>query len=125
LGRSEEIDEGRVMKYDLTMLRKLSDNDENFILDMLQTFKKTAPPVVVRMEEYIAQNKTEAVGREAHKLIPGVSFLGAKELEAILKIIEENGKTGENKEQMEALILQVKTIVNELISEFETDFNIQ
>jgi HPt (histidine-containing phosphotransfer) domain-containing protein len=113
------------MNYDLTMLRKLSDNDENFILDMLQTFKKTAPPVVARMEEYMTQFKTEAVGREAHKLIPGVSFLGAKELENILKIIEENCKTNLNKEQLPTLILQVKTIVNELISEFETDFHIQ
>jgi HPt (histidine-containing phosphotransfer) domain-containing protein len=113
------------MKYDLTMLRKLSDNDENFIIDMLQTFKRTAPPVVARMEEYMTQLKMEAVGREAHKLIPGVSFLGAKELEAILKIIEVSCKAGEKKEQMPALILQVKTIVNELISEFETDFNIQ
>ena len=113
------------MKYDLTMLRKLSDNDETFILDMLQTFKKTAPPVVARMEEYILQNKSEAVGREAHKLIPGVSFLGAKELEDILKIIEESGKTGEKKEQIPELIVQVKAIINELILEFETDFHIQ
>lgn len=113
------------MNYDLTMLRKLSDNDETFILDMLQTFKKTAPPVVARMEEYMSQNKTEAIGREAHKLIPGVSFLGAKELEALLKIIEESGKTGGANEQMPALILQVKTIINDLISQFETDFHIQ
>ena len=113
------------MKYDLTMLRKLSDNDENFILDMLQTFKRTAPPVVARMEEYMTQFKMEAVGREAHKLIPGVSFLGAKELEDILKIIEESCKAGEKKEQMPALILQAKSIINELISEFETDFHIQ
>jgi HPt (histidine-containing phosphotransfer) domain-containing protein len=107
------------------MLRKLSDNDEKFIIDMLQTFKRTAPPVIARMEEYMKQFKMEAIGREAHKLIPGVSFLGAKELETILKTIEESCKAGEKKEQMPALIHQVKTIVNELISEFETDFNIQ
>jgi HPt (histidine-containing phosphotransfer) domain-containing protein len=113
------------MNYDLTMLRKLSDNDENFIIDMLQTFKKTAPPVVARMEDYMTQFKMEAVGREAHKLIPGVSFLGAKDLESILKIIEESCKTGEKREEIPALILQVKTIVQKLISEFETDFHIQ
>jgi HPt (histidine-containing phosphotransfer) domain-containing protein len=113
------------MNYDLTMLRKLSDNDENFILDMLQTFKRTAPPVVARMEEYMTQQKLEAMGREAHKLIPGVSFLGAKDLESVLKIIEETGKSGEKKEDLPVLIAQVKTIVRELISAFETDFHIQ
>jgi HPt (histidine-containing phosphotransfer) domain-containing protein len=112
-------------RYDLTMLRKLSDNDEHFIVDMLQTFKKTAPPVISRMEEYVTQQKSEAIGREAHKLIPGVSFLGAKELESILKTIEENGKTGENAASMPGLIQDAKTIVYSLIADFETDFHIE
>ena len=34
------------MLYDLGILRKLSDNDETFIIDMLQTFKKTTPPIL-------------------------------------------------------------------------------
>jgi len=106
------------------MLRKLSDNDETFILDMLQTFKRTAPPVIARMEEYASQQKTEAAGREAHKLIPGVAFLGARDLEKVLKEIEEKGKTGENTENMSSLIQQAKTIVNDLITEFENDFPI-
>jgi HPt (histidine-containing phosphotransfer) domain-containing protein len=72
----------------------------------------------------VTHSKMEAVGREAHKLIPGVSFLGAKELESLLKTIEESCKAGEKTEQMPALILQVKIRVNELISEFETDFHI-
>ncbi len=66
------------MLYDLGTLRKMSDNDETFILDMLQTFKRTTPPILLRMEEYVSQQKYEATGREAHKMIPGVSFLGAK-----------------------------------------------
>ena len=113
------------MKYDLTMLRKLSDNDETFILDMLQTFKRTAPPVIARMEEYAAQHKPEAASREAHKLIPGVSFLGARDLEKVLKGIEEQGKTGENPESMASLIREAKTIVNELIFDFENDFHLE
>jgi HPt (histidine-containing phosphotransfer) domain-containing protein len=68
------------MLYDLSTLRKLSDNDEAFIIDMLQTFKRTAPPILQRMEEYLVEQKFEAVGREAHKMIPGVSFLGATAL---------------------------------------------
>jgi HPt (histidine-containing phosphotransfer) domain-containing protein len=113
------------MKYDLSMLRKLSDNDEAFILDMLQTFKRTAPPVIARMEEYATQQKMEAASREAHKLIPGVSFLGARDLEQVLKGIEEKGKTGENPEMMDSLIQEAKTIVDELISAFENDFKME
>ena len=112
------------MKYDLSILRKLSDNDETFILDMLQTFKRTAPPVIARMEEYSSQQKPEAAGREAHKLIPGVSFLGVRDLETVLKGIEEKGKLGEISEDMTSLIQKAKNIINELISDFEHDYPI-
>jgi len=112
------------MKYDLSMLKKLSDNDEAFILDMLQTFKRTAPPVIARMEQYSSQQKPEAAGREAHKLIPGVSFLGAVDLENVLKGIEEKGKLGEKSAEMTSLIQRAKDIVNELISDFEHDYHI-
>jgi hypothetical protein len=112
------------MKYDLSMLRKLSDNDEAFILDMLLTFKRTAPPVIARMEEYASQQKPEAAGREAHKLIPGVSFLGAKDLETVLKKVEEKGKAGENSADMVSLIQEAKTLVTDLIADFENDFHL-
>lgn len=112
-------------QYDLTMLRTLSDNDEFFIKDMLQTFKRTAPPAIDRMEEYTAASKPEAAGKEAHKLIPGVSFLGAKELEAILHKIEETGKTGKDIQDLPNHVIEVRRITNELIAEFEAGFNLE
>ena len=113
------------MRYDLTMLKKLSDNDENFIREMLQTFKRTAPPVINRMKEYALQQKLEALGREAHKLIPGVSFLGARDLENILKKLEEAGKSGKDSVGIPSLIMEAGDIVRSLIADFENDFHIE
>lgn len=113
------------MLYDLTMLRTLSGNDETFIIDMLQTFKKTNPPIVARMEDYVEKQKYEPLGREAHKMIPGVSFLGARELEKILVTIEENAKTGAEPDKMPGLVAEVKRKVDELIVCFEKDFKLQ
>ena len=110
------------MLYDLSTLRKLSDNDETFIIDMLQTFKKITPPILQRMNEYISQQKYEALGREAHKMIPGVSFLGAKELQEVLISIEENAKSGEGLDKMPLLVSVVIKKSNELIACFENDF---
>jgi HPt (histidine-containing phosphotransfer) domain-containing protein len=110
------------MLYDLGALRKLSDNDEGFILDMLQTFKKTAPPIIQRMEEYMAQNKVEAAGREAHKMIPGVSFLGAEHLKEVLICIEETAKNGDGLENLPPLVTEAAKVTHELIRCFENDF---
>ena len=113
------------MLYDLSTLRKLTDNDEAFIIDMLQTFKRTVPPIVARMEEEVVQDKIEILGREAHKMIPGVSFLGARDLEKLLVTIEENAKKGIGIENMPSLVSQVKERVNALIAAFETDFKLE
>jgi HPt (histidine-containing phosphotransfer) domain-containing protein len=110
------------MLYDLSVLRKLSDNDETFIIDMLQTFKKTTPPILTRMEEYLAHQKYEALGREAHKMIPGVSFLGAKQLQDVLVTIEEIVKNGEGIDKMPSLVSEAISKSNELIVCFENDF---
>ena len=116
----------RIMEpiYDLSLLKKLSNNDEVFIMDMINTFRRTAGPIVERMEKLVADRRYEAIGREAHKFIPGVSFLGIKHLEADLVKIEENSKTGSDPDQMRNLVLQVKTKVAELIQAFERDFNL-
>jgi HPt (histidine-containing phosphotransfer) domain-containing protein len=110
------------MIYDLSALRKLSDNDEAFIIDMLQTFKRTAPPILQRMEEYAAQQKFDAAGREAHKMIPGVSFLGASQLQELLVSIEERAKSGEGQDAIPPLVTEAIKKSNELITCFEQDF---
>lgn len=111
-------------KYDLSLLKKLSNNDEAFIVDMLNTFRRTAGPIIERMEKLVSDKRYESLGREAHKFIPGVSFLGIKHLEADLLKIEENAKTGSDLEKMEELVMQVKAKVNELIDAFEQDFKL-
>jgi len=111
-------------KYDLSLLKKLSNNDEVFIVDMLNTFRRTAGPIIERMEKLIVSKRYESLGREAHKFIPGVSFLGIKYLEADLLKIEENAKTGTDLDKMEELVLQVKAKVKELIDAFEQDFKL-
>lgn len=110
------------MLYDLSNLKTLSNNDEIFIIDMLQTYKRTAPPTFQRMEEYLSEQKFEAIGREAHKLIPGVSFLGAKQLQDVLIGIEETAKSGKDPEKIPPLVTIAVNMSNELIACFEKDF---
>lgn len=110
------------MLYDLSQLRALSNNDETFILDILETFRKTNIPAVERMQDYLAQEKYEAIGREAHKMIPGVSFLGARQLQELLVVIEENAKQGKALDNMSTLVKQAGDQVNELIMSFKKDF---
>ena len=55
-------------------------------------------------------------------MIPGVSFLGAKQLQEILVKIEETAKSGEGIENMPELVSEAIKQTNELIHCFENDF---
>jgi hypothetical protein len=111
-------------KYDLSLLKKLSNNDETFILDMINTFRRTVGPIIERMEKYASEKRYDSLGREAHKFIPGVSFLGIKYLEEDLLKIEEYVKNGTNLDDMPGLVNQVKEKVKELLEVFKQDFNL-
>ena len=111
-------------KYDLSFLNNISNADEKFVKDMIMTFKRTSPQIVIKMEKYLKNNKYKALGNEAHRLIPGVSFLGAKKIEKDLikieKYVNENMKLGE----VPGLLKNIKRSINELIAQFSIDFNL-
>lgn len=112
-------------KYDLSFLKRISDNDSSFLIEMIQAFRSTAPGVIKRMQDYISQERFEALSREAHKFIPGISFLGAKYLESDLSKIEEYAKNGINLDQIPELYLSVKEKIETLIQVLIDDFNLK
>lgn len=110
--------------YDLSFLNKISNSDENFIKEMVVTFKNTAPATVTQMEKCIRNNNFSALSKHAHKFISGVSFLGVKYIEEDLLKIEDYLKRNTNLEEIPGLIENVKRNVNKLISQFDKDFNL-
>lgn len=112
-------------KYDLSFLKRISDEDQSFIIDMLETFRSTAPVIINKMVMYLEQKRYEALSREAHRFIPGVSFLGVKDLEKDLIEIEGFSKNLENLDSLPLLMDRVKDNVSQLIQCFIEDFNLK
>ena len=111
-------------RYDLSFLKKVAGEDQAFIIDMLETFRSTAPGIVDKMELYARQKKYEGLSREAHRFIPGVTFLGVKDLEKDLIDIEQSAKNLENLEKLPELLTNVRKTVESLIQCFIDDFNL-
>ena len=111
-------------RYDLSFLKRISSDDQSFIIDMLETFRNTAPGIVDKMEKYARLKKYEALSREAHRFIPGVTFLGVNDLEKDLIDIEEYAKNLKNLEKLPGLLISVRKNVESLIQCFIDDFNL-
>lgn len=109
--------------YNLDFLNKISGGDENFIREMIDTFNEIAPDYLEKADRYLKENKIDALSKETHRFIPGVSFLGARKLEEDLMYIEEYTKKGEHLDRLPNLLQQVRATVNELLTSFAQDFN--
>lgn len=109
--------------YDLAFLNKISGGDPVFIREMISTFKEVAPEYLVKAKELISKLDIDTLSKETHRIIPGISFLGAKQIEADLMLIEDYTKKGENLELVPALIDRVDEKINKLIQIFDRDFN--
>jgi HPt (histidine-containing phosphotransfer) domain-containing protein len=111
-------------KYDLGFLKSISDTDENFIKEMILTFKQTTPQIIIKMRSHIKNKKYKALGKEVHRLIPGVSFLGAEDIKGDLIKIEKYLNDNTNLDDIPQLLENVKRNITDLITQFDTDFNL-
>ncbi len=109
--------------YDLAFLNKISDSDPVFIREMISTFKEVAPEYLLKAKKLLNDQDIDALSKETHRLIPGISFLGAKQIEADLMLIEEYTKKNENLDLIQALIDSVDEKITRLIQIFDQDFN--
>ncbi len=111
--------------YDMAFLNKISGGDESFILEMVNTFRDVGPEYSLKALALLNDSKYEQLGKETHKVIPGVTFLGAKNLEADLMVIEEYCKKLQNLGELPVLVTRVQSKIAVLIQEFIQDFNLE
>jgi len=109
--------------YDLSFLNKISGGDKTFINEMISTFRQVAPEYIVKAKGYLASGSNESLSRETHRMIPGVSFLGAKFLEEDLLKIEDYTKNNKNLDEIPVLLNSVHLKIEKLLEEFNNDFN--
>ena len=112
-----------VKLYDLTFLNKISGGDKTFINEMISTFRQVAPEYIAKAKGYLASGSNESLSKETHRMIPGVSFLGAKFLEEDLLKIEDYTKNNKNLDEIPALLNSVHFKIEKLLEEFDNDFN--
>ncbi|MBN2484379.1 MAG: Hpt domain-containing protein [Bacteroidales bacterium] len=109
-------------KFDLAFLNKISGGDQEFIKEMIKTFKEMVPEFIENSRKYLNEGQYESLSREAHKFIPGVSFLGIKYLENDLSLIEDYSKKQKNTDELPALVDSAIEKVLEIVGIFDKEF---
>lgn len=88
LGVAKEETDDVANLYDLSMLEMLADGDEEFKIDLLQTFVGQVDPSVERIYNFLKEEEYEKLAKAAHKFNSSVDSVGIKNGKKMLKDIE-------------------------------------
>lgn len=84
----------------LTVLRKLCNNDVNFMLEMINIFLQSTPKSILKIKTGIRDADLEQVGNYAHKLKSSIQIIGDPSLHSLLISIENLAKEGDPNKQL-------------------------
>lgn len=80
------------LTLDLTFLEEISDGDQVFINDVLQTFLQEMPKDLAQMQEALEHQDIVMVGKMAHKTKSTLQTLGLHDLKELALTIEQTTK---------------------------------
>jgi PAS domain S-box-containing protein len=102
---------------DLTYLRKMSNNDESFVQEMISSFIDKTPEIITQINTAYKDDDLKEVGAMAHKLKPNLAFMGMESLKELIQELETNAKNGKNTKAIPDMIKELTSTVDEAIKE--------
>jgi len=74
--------------YDLTLLRKLSRGDDEFVKNMVEIFLQHTPQTMTEIDEALQRYDYETIGKMAHRVKPSIESMGIRQLDGVAQEIE-------------------------------------
>ena len=112
------------LNYNLSKVYALSDNDPEFVNEILTLFVTEVPEDLKQIKEGIKKKDHKHAYAYAHKIKPTLDLLGLNvAFEEILQV-EAWTKTEGNKKEIEHTFESIKTQVKEAIKEIKKDFDL-
>lgn len=106
---------------DLTYLKQLSNGDNEFIHQMITIFMTQTPDALDSIDMYLKEKNWKSLKGIAHKMKPSFSFMGIKELEPVILLVEEYCENETHLDQLPKLTSTVRRICELAIIELETE----
>jgi HPt (histidine-containing phosphotransfer) domain-containing protein len=100
-------------KHDLSYLRESTNNDLEIMQRILNTFKEESSQDIMRMKIAASEGDSRVVSDIAHKLRPSAHYVGSKELEDLLQVVENEATNSsrtdllEYADRLDKLLLEV------------------
>lgn len=107
-------------KFNLDYLKRVSNNDEKFVRDIINTFAQTASELAAKMERELQVTNWYEIGRLIHQIKPSLSLLGMHDLREVAATLEascKNNKTQDLKQPVTRFIEALRTTAAKITAE--------
>ncbi len=96
---------------DLSYLRSISNNNQEFITQMIRSFLDHAPTYIQEMKTTCHQNDWSGLAMSTHKLKPSATYMGIDQLlDVILQIENQVKQSVPSAEKLNKLTLEVEQL---------------
>lgn len=100
-------------QIDLTYLREYSDNDIDFIRDMIELYLENIPESLESIENSLKAQEYAEIASSAHKIKPSMIFMGLSSAKDLCIEIENLAKNQPFSEELGDKIKSLKAICDE------------
>lgn len=111
------METNKVKQTNLAYLKELSNGSNEFIVEMITVFVEQTPIEIANLEKHLAAGDWKSLRATAHKMKPSFAFMGIKELESVIKTIEEYSANETNLDLLPGLIFKVKEVCSQAVEE--------
>lgn len=109
--------------YKLFRVRELADNDEDFILTLVETFVEEVSEDLERLKVAVAEKNYQEAYQAAHKMKPTVDLFELGILDKLIEV-QDWGKFTKTEIDITDKLNEVTEAVENALAEVKSDFNL-
>jgi len=113
------------LHYNLAKVYAISENDTDFVVEILKLFVYEVPSDLLEMKEAINQKKHQEAYSFAHKIKPSLDLLGMTIAYGDSLCIENWTREKGKKKEIKDTFKNLKHHIEKAVKEIKKDFNLQ
>lgn len=104
-----------IREFDLSYLIKASDNNQEFIQEIINTFLESMPKTIEEIQIQLQRKNWEHLAKVVHKIKPSITLMGIHHLKEKIALLEHEAKTSRDEQTIKSLATEVSQSLSKVI----------
>ncbi len=106
---------------DLSYLLELAAGSTDFMKEMIDVFLQQTPPAIDTLKKYLEAGNYEELGILAHRMKPGIGFVGISRLKETMEMIENYSETKTHLDRIPTLVHKAEQLCMHALDELREE----